>query len=131
MLRKNIDIMAFLAMIAALLSVTQPAYASVTIMDLGALSGGSQSYANGINDTGGIVGYSRMASGTNHAFLWQNGVMTDLGTRFRTGGSGSYANGINDIGAIAGYLISAINHQPCFGVYNAIMRCSGCFLIVH
>jgi probable HAF family extracellular repeat protein len=45
------------------------------IHDLGTLPGDSISEATGINDRGQIVGVSFPSS---HAFIWQDGVMTDL-----------------------------------------------------
>jgi probable HAF family extracellular repeat protein len=45
------------------------------IHDLGTLPGDSLSEATGINDRGQIVGVSFPSS---HAFIWQDGVMTDL-----------------------------------------------------
>ena len=76
--------------------------------DLGTLPGGSYSYANSINNHGQIVGsscYDEKTSGDitycyNHAFLWQNGVMTDLGSL--PGGNNSVAGCINDKGQIVG-----------------------------
>jgi probable HAF family extracellular repeat protein len=67
-----------------------------SVIDLGALGGGVNSYthANDINAAGQVVGWSN-----SHAFLWQNGVMTDLGT---LGGSYGYAYAINDLGQIVG-----------------------------
>ena len=47
------------------------------IHDLGTLPGDNLSEATGINDKGQIVGVSFPSS---HAFIWQNGVMTDLNT---------------------------------------------------
>jgi len=50
-----------------------------TVTDLGTL-GGSSSSACGINDRGQVTGKSTTAAGKLHAFLWQDGIMTDLGT---------------------------------------------------
>jgi probable HAF family extracellular repeat protein len=50
------------------------------MIDLGLL-GGSTGTASAINRRGQVVGASDIASGGQHAFLWQNGTMTDLGTQ--------------------------------------------------
>jgi probable HAF family extracellular repeat protein len=50
------------------------------VLDLGTL-GGSLSIAFGLNDRGLVEGFSTSVGDTSvHAFVWQNGVMTDLGT---------------------------------------------------
>lgn len=70
-----------------------------SIVDLGTL-GGSASTATHINDSGDVVGYSNIGSGSEHAFLYRNGAMIDLGTM---GGEYSHAKAINNTGGIIGY----------------------------
>ncbi len=65
--------------------------------DLGSLGG--DSIGQSINMAGQVVGVSGTSSGDQHAFLWQNGQMTDLGT---LGGLNSYAFRINASGQIVG-----------------------------
>ena len=67
-------------------------------IDLGTL-GGAKASASGINEDGDIVGFSDLASGQSHAFLYKDDVMYDLGT---LGGTISNANAINNNGEIAG-----------------------------
>lgn len=51
-----------------------------SVIDLGGLGGESAlSSAEDINDQGQVVGGSRTSEGNSHAFLWQDGAMTDLG----------------------------------------------------
>lgn len=72
------------------------------IQDLGTLPGDVFSLAFGINDRGQVVGQSIGASGSR-AFLWEDGVMTDLNTRVPLGSLDLvYANDINSSGEIAG-----------------------------
>jgi probable HAF family extracellular repeat protein len=74
------------------------AYMNGSWISLGTL-GGSCGQANGINDSGVVVGWSLPAVGNGHAFRWQNGSMSDLGT---LGGNESVAEDINDQGQIVG-----------------------------
>lgn len=68
------------------------------LMDLGTL-GGIFSQASDVNEYGEVVGYSKTASSHDvHAFLWQDGTMTDLGTL----GGASAAGAINNRGQIVG-----------------------------
>jgi probable HAF family extracellular repeat protein len=74
------------------------------LKDLGTLSGGNVSGAQGINDAGAVVGYSNIKGqpATNfYAFQWSSATgMVNLGTL--PGGSSSAAFQINSAGVIAG-----------------------------
>src|SRR2546423_566475 len=53
---------------------------TVSIVELGPLSGGSSSVAVSLNGAGQVVGYAAAGSDPSHAVLWQpNGTATDLG----------------------------------------------------
>jgi probable HAF family extracellular repeat protein len=72
------------------------------ITDLGTL-GGNFSQPTAINLHGQITGFSVDAAGDYHAFLWQNGIMHDLGTlEGSTAGFSSFGLGINIEGEVVG-----------------------------
>ncbi|MHC4913405.1 MAG: hypothetical protein ACYTE5_10490, partial [Planctomycetota bacterium] len=87
--------------------VTAPSFGTpgrYEVVILGTL-GGDRSYAWGINDEGQVVGESTTPDGHYHAFLWQDGVMTDMGV-IGTGPYGaeiSCAKSINNHGQAVGY----------------------------
>ena len=92
-----------------------------TIADLGTFgprwTSGS---AAAINERGQVVGTNGTAGGKQHAFLWQNGKMTDLGT---LGGRDSGASAINAHGQVVGTsLTSAPQHVHAFLWENGKMK---------
>jgi probable HAF family extracellular repeat protein len=90
-----------------------------SITDLGTLPGGNYSYPTGINPSGHVVGLATTSSGAFHAFLWQNGAMTDLGT---LGGFSSIASDINNTGQVAG-ISDTVGDGPHLFLYsNGIMQ---------
>jgi probable HAF family extracellular repeat protein len=74
--------------------------------DLGTL-GGQESLASATNEAGQVIGSSRLAARATdpyrhedeHAFLWHDGAMRDLGT---LGGKESFASAINERGQVVG-----------------------------
>ena len=84
------------------------------IIDLGTLPGGATSYATGINDAGQITGWSdTLQPGTtfprpDHAFIYENGQMTDLGNISATGQFANFSvgNAINASGEVTGWSVT-------------------------
>ena len=101
---------------------------SYSVLDLGTLPGGTNSYATGINNNGQVVGWSTTASGYTHAFLYSGGAMTDLGTL--PGGSSSEAYGINNNGQVVGwsYTSSGATHAFVYsgGAMTNLGTLAGC-----
>ena len=92
--------------------------------DLGTL-GGQRTFPTAINGRGQIIGQSdtprfpeaitdrgKFPRTFNHAFVWQKGKMTDLGTL--PGGKSSTATAINDRGQIVGYASTATRTNHAF-----------------
>jgi probable HAF family extracellular repeat protein len=76
------------------------------IHELGTL-GGTRTYANAINDSGQVTGYSYLnGDATYHAFLGNVGGLTDLGT---LGGDLSVGYAINNSGKVVGFTRTAPN----------------------
>lgn len=86
------------------------------LIDLGTL-GGNESFPNSVNNRGQVVGQAANSTPDPfpfpgfgqqaRAFLWENGVMQDLGT---LGGPDAFAIDINDRGQVLGF--SFINSIP-------------------
>jgi probable HAF family extracellular repeat protein len=87
-------------------------------IDIGTL-GGNNAWPNDVNDFGQIVGSSLTASGARHAFLWENGVMRDLGTM---GHVASEAQRINNAGVISGTVWSERVDDCGYGTSAAVWR---------
>jgi probable HAF family extracellular repeat protein len=93
------------------------------IIDLGTF-GGNESLANAVNSRGQVVGLSTntvpdpfdfYGFGTQmHAFLWQSGVMRDLGTI--GDGPDSIAYWVNESGQVAGFSYISSTPNPLTGV---------------
>jgi probable HAF family extracellular repeat protein len=83
---------------------TQTHYAVVTLPTLGGTA--SNGYG-GVNNRGWVTGDANLAGDQNeHAFLWRDGVMTDLGTL--GGPNSSVASAVKDeIGLIVGFAQTA------------------------
>jgi len=89
-------------------------YSNGVVTDLGTLGSSgvnSVSEARGINNAGQITGYSTIestptTSGPSHAFLYSNGVMTDLNI---FGGVYSQGNAINNAGQVTGWAFDSSN----------------------
>ncbi len=95
-------------------------YSNGAMTDLGTLPvpgiwGSGYSQASGINNSGQVIGYASYAlrhgyppywyESVDHAFLYTNGTMTDLGTL--PGRTKSYADGINDSGQVVGFCMNS------------------------
>lgn len=75
--------------------------------------------ARHINDRGQIVGFSKTSAGTDHAFSWESGTLTDLGT---LGGPNSYAEGVSDEGHVVGWSEPSGGGEQAFIWHNGTMR---------
>jgi probable HAF family extracellular repeat protein len=86
------------------------------MQDLGTLQGDVSSGGIGINDRGQVVGVSFDASFSMRAFLWQNGVMTDLNTLIPTDSPFYllFAHGINSRGEIVGFGVTSAGDVHAF-----------------
>ena len=78
--------------------------AQYQIEPLGSL-GGNYSRAMAISNSNLVAGYAYTPDSVEHAFLWQNGSMSDLGT---LGGATSRAYDVNQAGQVAGWAANTL-----------------------
>ena len=102
---------AFLVLAVASLVAMPHASAAVTVRDLGTLPGYTWSEALGINAAGQIVGTSGDMESQSRPFLWDDGVMTNLGT---LGGTRGTAHDISNTGLIVGESEDATHTMHAF-----------------
>lgn len=100
-MRKAIISRVMVVIIVAALFIAKPVIAKPALIDLGTL-GGNEAIAFDINNNGQVVGRSQIADGQIHAFLWENGTMTDLGTADGYFRDYIVANAINDSSQVVG-----------------------------
>lgn len=89
--------------------------------------GGTSSTAEGVNNKGWLAGDSDLQGDrTEHAFVWRNGVVTDLGTM---GGLNSWAASINERGLVAGgaqtSVVDPLGEDWGSGIACGISPCDG------
>ena len=84
---------------------TAAIFSGSTVLSLNGLAPSFGSTAAAINDRGQVVGQSSTPDGlTQHAVLWTNGQVSDLGS---IGIGPSYATGINERGQVVGTSVNA------------------------
>jgi probable HAF family extracellular repeat protein len=92
------------------------------LTNLGTLPGDMSAIATGINDQGQVVGSTWDSSfNWSHAFIYQDGVMTDLNTLFLKGTNlrATMANKINERGQISG--MGTVLSGPDMGKLHAFL----------
>jgi probable HAF family extracellular repeat protein len=90
------------------------------MQDLGTLPGDSSSFGSSINNSGQIVGQSCDTNNQCHAFLWQNGKMTDLNTLISANSQLSLYSAvtIDDLGIVGGYAVDqSTGTAPAFVLF--------------
>jgi probable HAF family extracellular repeat protein len=96
-------------------STASAATTTYTVKEIGPLPGGTLFGVNDINASGQVVGSSyNPSTGEEHAFLYEDGQMKDLGTLPNATCSTSVANGINDSGQVVGFSCTSTGDMHAF-----------------
>jgi len=93
-----------------------------TVTDLGTL-GGFFNQATLLNNHGMVSGLSSLPNGTQHAVLWANGNLVDIGSTLNLGGPNSGAFGINEKGQVDGVAENATpdpNNENFCGYFTGL-----------
>src|SRR5262249_9647340 len=83
----------------------------VPLQDPFAGNGGTT--ANGVNDSGQVVGYYLDVNGLAHGFLYSGGNFGTY-TTIDVGAKGTFLTGINDARPVVGYFLDFFNHYHGF-----------------
>jgi probable HAF family extracellular repeat protein len=100
-------------------SQSAAAAASYSVQDLAIRDVGEGGAATSINDAGQVVGWFRRPDDALIAFIWQNGVSTNLGS---LGGFETQAFDINDLGQVVGAGETSFDKIRAFRWQNGVMR---------
>jgi probable HAF family extracellular repeat protein len=106
-------VLAVWSLVAATSAVAQNAY---SIQSIGIHNNGT--YAQWINDAGDVAGY-HYPSGLQRAFVYRNGVFTDIGT---LGGNYTWSTGINASGVVVGSSYLANNNNYHAFLFDGVLR---------
>ena len=107
-------------------------YTTGTLTDLGDLGGGGSS-GYGISNNGKVTGSASTANpGLIHAFVWANGVMTDIGALPAIPSGPAFPNqayavgtGINDSGQVTGYSFTNFTNPRAQSTSHAFLYSNG------
>jgi len=100
-------------------SQSAAAAASYSVQDLAIRDVGEGGAATSINDAGQVVGWFRRPDDALIAFIWQNGVSTNLGS---LGGFETQAFDINDLGQVVGAGETSFDRIRAFRWQNGVMK---------
>ncbi len=95
--------------------------------DLGTLSGGDISWAFDIDDSGSVVGTSNMTGGDFHAFVWEDGTLSDLNDsiEINSGWELVRATAISPNGDVAGWGTNPSSQTRAVNLAPASCGCGG------